>query len=177
MIKQGYLAFKLEGFTVLYIFSGLPGVGKSTLAQALAKATGACYLRIDTIEQGLRDLCDVKVEGEGDRLAYRIAKDNLKQGISVIGDSTNPIELTRGEWRQVAIESGVSFIDIEIVCSDKVEHQHRVETRDVGIAGLELPDWQQIQLREYHPWHGEWLRIDTAGRSVEQCLAEILAFD
>lgn len=54
---------------VLFIFSGLPAVGKSTIAQYVAKKHKAVYLRIDTIEQGLRDLCNVKVQGEGYRLA------------------------------------------------------------------------------------------------------------
>lgn len=40
---------------MLIIFSGLPGCGKSTIARALAKRLGAVYLRIDTIEQAIRD--------------------------------------------------------------------------------------------------------------------------
>ena len=85
-----------------YIFSGLPGSGKSTLAKGLAKAIGAVYLRIDTIEQALRDLCNFKVEGEGYRLSYRIAKDNLLTGNNVVADSCNPIELTRVEFEEIA---------------------------------------------------------------------------
>ena len=54
---------------ILFIFSGLPAVGKSTLARFLVKEFGAVYLRIDTIEQGLKDLCRINVEGEGYRLA------------------------------------------------------------------------------------------------------------
>jgi hypothetical protein len=34
----------------LYIFSGLPGSGKTTLSQALARRVGAAHVRIDTIE-------------------------------------------------------------------------------------------------------------------------------
>ncbi len=41
---------------VLFIFSGLPGSGKSTLARAVARHFAAAYVRIDTIEQALRDL-------------------------------------------------------------------------------------------------------------------------
>lgn len=40
---------------MLIIFSGLPGSGKSTIARALAQRLGAVYLRIDTIEQAIRD--------------------------------------------------------------------------------------------------------------------------
>ena len=39
---------------MLIILSGLPGSGKSTIAQALAKQLHAFYLRIDTIEQAIR---------------------------------------------------------------------------------------------------------------------------
>ena len=39
----------------LIVFSGLPGVGKTTLARALAQAQGALHLRIDSIEQAMRD--------------------------------------------------------------------------------------------------------------------------
>ncbi|MFP5386577.1 MAG: AAA family ATPase [Bacteriovoracia bacterium] len=40
----------------LIIFSGLPGSGKSTLASLLATHLKATYLRIDTLEQGLKDV-------------------------------------------------------------------------------------------------------------------------
>ena len=91
---------------MLFIFSGLPGSGKSTLAVALARQTGAVYIRVDTIEQALRDLCGVDVEGEGYQLGYRIALDNLRLGLSVVADSCNPIELTRREWERVALDAG-----------------------------------------------------------------------
>ena len=49
----------------LYVFSGLPGTGKTALSQQLASRVKAVYLRIDTVEQALRDLCGIVVEGEG----------------------------------------------------------------------------------------------------------------
>ncbi len=39
---------------MLIVFSGLPGTGKTTIAQAVVRRCGAVYLRIDTIEQALR---------------------------------------------------------------------------------------------------------------------------
>src|SRR5262249_17263704 len=125
----------------LYIFSGLPGSGKRTLAQLLAQRIGAAHLRIDTIEQALRDLCSVDGQGEGYRLAYRVASDILNAGVSVVADSCNPIELTRREWEQVARHADARYVNIEVVCSDIRKHRERVETRVSTIPGLRLPTW------------------------------------
>lgn len=40
---------------MLIVFSGLPGTGKTTLARDLASRAGAVYLRVDTIEQAIRN--------------------------------------------------------------------------------------------------------------------------
>lgn len=163
---------------ILYIFSGLPGSGKTTLAQKLAAQTGAVYLRIDTIEQALRDLCAVSVQGEGYRLSYRIAQDNLQLGLDVVADSCNPIALTREEWHQVAASCQVRFVDIQVICSDIQEHQQRINTRNSSIAGLQLPTWAEVLQREYHAWPTPPLSIDTAGQSIEasqQALLDALA--
>lgn len=44
-----------QGQRVLIVFSGLPGTGKTTIAKGLAAKIGALYLRIDTIEQAIRN--------------------------------------------------------------------------------------------------------------------------
>jgi predicted kinase len=159
----------------LYIFGGLPGSGKTTLAQLLARRVGAAYLRIDTIEQSLRDLCAIDVQGEGYRIAYRVASDILHTGVSVAADSCNPIELTRREWERVAVEAGVRFVNIEVVCSDIREHRRRVETRPSTVPGLRLPTWHEVETREYHDWTVERLVVDTAGRSESECIEELLS--
>ncbi|MCC7144457.1 MAG: AAA family ATPase [Candidatus Eisenbacteria bacterium] len=160
---------------ILYIFSGLPASGKSTLAQAVARYRGAVYLRIDTIEQELRESTGIEVQAEGYRLAYRIAADNLRLGLSVVADSCNPIELTRREWEAVAREAGAAYLNVEVVCSDPGEHRERAESRPADVPGLRLPTWREIQDREYHPWSAERLVIDTAGRSRETCVDDLLA--
>jgi predicted kinase len=158
----------------LYLLSGLPGTGKTTMAQLMARPLNAMHLRIDTIEQGLRDLCHIKVEGEGYRLAYRIAKDNLRLGTSVIADAVNPWKLTRDEWQAVATGAGAAFINIEMLCSDKAEHRRRIEGRESDMANLELPAWRDVSGRDYHAWEGERVCLDTAGKSSEEAFGELL---
>jgi predicted kinase len=86
----------------LLIFGGLPGVGKTAVAAGLALEVGAVHLRIDSIEQALRNY-GVEASGpEGYEVAYAIAEDNLRLGRTVIADSVNPVEVTRSAWRGVA---------------------------------------------------------------------------
>lgn len=153
----------------LLIFAGLPGSGKTTLARQLAHRLKAVHLRIDTIELALRDLCGVHVEGEGYRLAYRIAADNLQLGLDVVADSCNPIELTRREWEDVADTNGASFVNIEIVCSDTDEHRRRIESRVSDVPGLTLPTWDDVKNRDYDDWSHDRIVIDTAQRTVDAC--------
>jgi predicted kinase len=160
---------------ILYIFSGLPGSGKSSLSQTVARELRAVYVRLDTIEQGLRDLCSIEVQGEGYRLAYRIASDNLRVGMSVVADSCNPIELTRREWQQVARDAPAEYVNIEVICSDSSEHRLRAETRGAEVSGLKLPTWHEIANREYHDWAVERIIVDTAGRSKAECAKDLLS--
>ncbi len=160
---------------MLYIFAGLPGSGKTTLARALASRVGAAHLRIDTIEQALRDLCSVDVRGEGYRLSYRVAGDILGAGVSVAADSCNPVERTRREWEHVAAATGVPYVNIEVICSDAAEHRRRVECRSATVPGLRLPTWEEVVAREYHAWATSRIVLDTAGRPPQDSLDTLLA--
>jgi predicted kinase len=159
----------------LFIFSGLPASGKTTLSKLLAKSRGAVYLRVDTVEQALRDF-SFAVQEEGYGLCYRIALDNLKLGLSVVADSCNPIELTRRAWEQVATTGNANFLNFEIICSDKSEHKRRAETRTTDVENFKLPTWEEIESHEYHEWPHEHERtvIDTAARTDSECFEMLL---
>ena len=147
-------------------------MGKTAIATRLARAIGAVHLRIDSIEQALRN-SDIEVSGpEGYVVAYAIAVDNLRLGHTVIADSVNPIEVTRAAWREVAGRTGTGCVEIEIICSDEVEHRHRVESRVPDIAGHPLPTWHEVCAREYEPWEADVV-VDTAGQRIEVSAAEL----
>jgi predicted kinase len=158
----------------LYIFGGLPGTGKSTLSLGLARERQAVHLRIDTMEQRLRDFGLQELGPAGYMVAYGVALDNLRLGLDVVADSVNPLPVTRDAWRDVAKDAGVPYTEIEVICSDAQEHRRRVETRSSTVPGLVLPTWSQVVNRTYEPWDQERVVVDTAGRTPEQSLADLL---
>src|SRR5262245_36029931 len=103
---------------MLYIFGGLPGTGKSALSRHLARSLKAVYLRVDTIEQALREAGGHVIGPEGYTIAYRIAEGNLALDLHVVADTVNPLQITRAAWRAVAARAGVPFVEIEVVCSN-----------------------------------------------------------
>lgn len=161
---------------MLIVFAGLPGVGKSTLSRALAKELGATWLRIDSIEQAMREGANLPddIGPAGYFVAYRLAADNLQLGGTVIADSVNPLEITRDAWREIGESVGVRVVEVEVICSDVEAHQRRIETREVQVPGLRRTRWEDVTQRRYDPWTRTPLRIDTAGRSVEESLQVLL---
>jgi len=75
--------------SVLIVFGGLPGTGKSTLARLIAQERRATYLRIDTIEQAIRasGMLAGDVGPSGYLVAYALAEANLALGQQVVADS------------------------------------------------------------------------------------------
>jgi predicted kinase len=159
-----------EAIIMLYIFSGLPGTGKSTLSSALARELQATYLRVDVVEQAMRE-AGTWVDGPaGYIVCYAIASQNLRLGLDVIADTVNPIQVTRQAWRNVAEALETPFVEIEVICSDEREHRHRIETRAADIPGSVLPTWKQVRNRKYEVWDREHIVIDTAQQTVAESL-------
>jgi predicted kinase len=156
---------------MLYIFSGLPAVGKTTLAKRLAMHLKATYIRVDTIEDALKH-STLKIhpaEDTGYTASCALACENLELGNTVIADSVNPIPLTRKWWQHAAIAANKPFTNIEIRCSDTVIHQARTLARNGA------PDaWQKVIDREYHPWDENVIRLDTARTTVDHSFTKLL---
>src|SRR5262245_17954617 len=129
---------------MLIIFGGLPGVGKTTIARELARQIGATFVRIDSIEQAIRDseVLSRPVNDVGYRVGYAVAEDNLRVGGTVVADSVNPIQLSRDAWIAAAKRAQATAVEIEVVCSDIDEHRRRVEGRIADIQGARLPTWE-----------------------------------
>ena len=158
---------------MLIVFSGLPGTGKTTLAKALATHLEATYLRIDSIEQALRDsgALGQNIGSSGYQVANAIALDNLKAGRRVIAGCVNPVAESREAWAATATQAGCPLLNVQIICSDRYQHRQRVESRVSDVPGLVVPDWQSVMAHAYEPWPHAPLTLDTARLPVDAALA------
>jgi predicted kinase len=132
----------------------------------LTMRLAATYIRIDAIEQTLREE-GLTVGALGYVVANAIAAENLKLGRIVVADCVNPVLASRAGWRQTALRNAARIAEIELVCSDLDVHRQRVEDRAPDISGLKLPSWDQTINRSYEPWDREHLVLDTANASLD----------
>ena len=159
---------------MLVVFGGLPGTGKTTIARAVARHTHALYVRIDTIEQSLRSTGKIRKIGiEGYALARALARENLAVGQTVIADAVNPVPEARQAWRDIAADTAVPCIEIEIVCSNAAEHRRRIEARTTDIDGLILPSWDAVITRDYASWNEDHWIIDTWDLRPEEAVTRV----
>ena len=170
----------------LTVVGGLPAVGKTTVcrevlrlrAEARPRSRPPTWLRIDSIEQALRDSGEMlpgMPAGAGYYVAAAVARDVLDSGGDVLVECVNPLPLTRRLWEETASALGCRFLAVEIGCSDKAEHRRRVQQRVSDIEGLELPDWRAVERRDYAPWPEADLRLDTARLTVTEAARAIIS--
>ncbi len=150
---------------LLLVLSGLPGVGKTTLARRVVPSLNCVYLRVDEVEAPLIR-SNIDVGGLGYEAVAGLARSNLDLGRNVAVDLVNPLPLTRAMWRDAAARTGAKLVAVECVLADRSEHRRRVVSRSADLEGIAPPTWAQVEAREYVPWDesrdGERLRLDMA---------------
>ena len=161
----------------LVVFAGPPASGKSTIARELAQRTDAIWLRVDSMDQAIwaSGTAPADLQDWTYRAAQALAADNLRLGRDVIGDCVNDRKVTRDAWDEAGKRAGAEVVFVEVVCADPIEHRRRVETRSGEIAGLVLPGWRSVVARRSELWDRDRLTIDTAGRSIAECVEHALA--
>jgi len=158
--------------------SGLPGVGKSTIAAALARQTGALWLRVDAIEQSMRasEQAPEDLGGLGYHALCGAAEGALAQGFDVIADSVNPIAQSRQIYHQMTARAGVRHIDVLLHCSDRAMHRARVEGRGPSVPGLKPPTWEGVLARAWEPFPKAHMALDTSTMPPEAAARAIAEF-
>jgi predicted kinase len=156
----------------LIVFAGAPGVGKSTLARAVARELGASYFDKDTIKDAALALArEMKLENMGQfagALSYTLliplARDNLTLGAHVIIDSPAGYRSFQDAIEELVRGVRVRFKLIECITTDEALLRERIERRAPDMPEHRVRDWEQYQqARErMERLSGPRLVIDTA---------------
>lgn len=164
--------------TQLIAMAGLPGAGKSTIADLLSRQFPAMLLSIDPIEAALRrsGWQQERIGSAGYLVAEALAIETLKRGQTVIIDAVNPVQAARDMWVKLAQDVSVPLTFLEVVCSDAVVHRQRIESRVRGIEGLTEVSWERVLKRkqEYQPWSNPRRVLDTSKTSAEALVESVL---
>ncbi len=165
--------------TMLVVLSGLPGSGKSAIADELGRRLRATVLSVDPIEAAIWR-CGISPSVETGIAAYEVAavlaENQLKLGLTVIADAVNSLEVAREMWRRAARHADATARVIEVVCSDAEVHRRRLTGRVRTIDGFPEPTWDDVLARqdEWERWQEDRLVFDATEPltdNVERALA------
>ena len=165
----------------LVVVSGLPGTGKSTLADAAGRRLGWPVFSMDWVLGALMPfgiLGPDNVAPVAYTLLERLARRQLMLDQSAIVECpSNALgHDSRDVWSELAAAYDASFRPIECGFSDLELHRTRVETRHRDIPGWpSTVQWDNVQrMREtYLPWGVEHLAVDAvdpADRNLDLAL-------
>ena len=154
----------------LIIFSGLPGTGKSTLAEAVGHylvfpVFAKDWLEASLLQSGLTSTDKTRSLGYASyELLTLLAKRQLMLGQSVILDSVAATRSIRSEWGRLAKRYQVERRVIECVCSNEMMHRARLKVRRRRIPGWHELEWSEVERvkRYYLPWRQAHLTLDMA---------------
>ena len=153
----------------LIILAGLPGVGKSRIAEAVARELGIPVFAKDWLEAMLRR-CKLQPTDEGSSLGFAgyellttLAERQLRLGQSVILDSVASTLSIRAEWHTLAQAYHAVWRVIECVCSDETAHRARLDTRQRNIPAWHELDWAEVERVQayYAPWDEDRSILDA----------------
>ncbi len=135
----------------MIIVAGLPGTGKSTLAEQVARMVGAPVFAGDWLMGALKpahaalatlDRSEYLAAWFG--LLRTLVTRQLMLGQSAVVDdvvSQSQVPL----WRETADQFSARLFLIECVCSDEVIHRARIEGRTRGIPGWHEIGWDHVE--------------------------------
>lgn len=145
--------------TRLIVFAGLPGAGKSTIAEIVGARLGATVVSVDPLESAIlrAGIDSSQPTGLAAYLvAEQIASKELASGRTLIVDAVNAAEAARLQWRDLAERSEADLRVIEVVCSDEALHRARLEKRERSYPMLAETTWNAVEqsLDGYATWSG-----------------------
>jgi predicted kinase len=167
--------------TQLIVMTGLPGTGKSSLAEALGRAIGVPVFAKDWLEAALlrsvptNTLTPPLLGAAGYELLTTLAERQLQHGQSAILDSVASIAVVRARWRELARAYDAGWRVLACVCSDPELHRARLAARRRAIPGWPELTWADVErvASYYAPWREELLTLDMVEPLAENLAASL----
>lgn len=163
--------------TTLVIFSGLPGTGKSTLANHLARDLRWPLLRIDDVAGEVPANANYRFWDEKILALLTVTEAQLEVGVSVIADSVF-MGTDRLHAQEIAQKHGAMFRPVYCFVSDEATWKQRVNERAGVLQHPAVATWERIQHQRqwFAPWQpGTGLFVDAV-EPVEQNYARVREF-
>jgi predicted kinase len=163
--------------TTLVIFSGLPGTGKSTLADRLARELRWPLLRIDDVVGEIPENPNIAFWDSKVAILLGLTETQLEVGLSVIVDSVF-MNTDRNHAQELARTYQTRFLPIFVFVSAENVWKERVRTRSKKLNHKDVATWEQIQHQRGHfrKWEPDTaLFVDTLN-SVQQNYSRVLRF-
>ncbi|HET9905686.1 MAG TPA: AAA family ATPase [Anaerolineales bacterium] len=161
----------------LVIFSGLPGTGKSTLANRLARELRWPLLCIDDVVGEVPENTGIPFWDSKVKILLRLTEVQLDLGLNVIVDSVF-MNMDRHHAQELARKYDARFLPIYVHVSDDRVWEQRVTARYDEMNNKDVATWERIQHQREHfrDWEpGTALFIDSL-HSVDQNYEMILNF-
>jgi predicted kinase len=167
----------------MIVFSGLPGTGKSALAEALGRHLSIPVFAKDWLEAALIRSEMIPSNPEkalgsvGYQLLTTLAERQLILGQSAILDSVASTQTIRESWYHLSQEYQAKWRVIECICSDESFQRTRLAKRERKIPGWYELSWSDVEhVKQYYlPWEGERLTLDMMN-SLETNLASAIKY-
>jgi predicted kinase len=164
---------------MLIAMAGLPGTGKSTIAEIIGNRLGYALLSVDPIESAIIS-AGIDPDQPTGLAAYLVAEAiadaALGNGQSIIVDAVNAVDPAREQWVELAEKHGEKLRFIEVVCSDTNVHRERLESRNRNLAHVPDPTWHQVEqsLDEYDDWTGPTAAVPRVTLDSVRPLGELV---
>ncbi len=165
------------------VFAGLPGTGKSTLAEAVARALRAPAFSGDWLMGGLKPAHAAL--GKLDRSEYLAAWFGLLRTLvirqlmldqsAIVEDIVSDSQFVL--WQQTAESFAARLSLIECICSDQAVHRARIESRVRAIPGWHEVGWDHVERMraEFPPLTVDRLVVDAMA-PLEDNLRRVLSY-